>query len=81
MDLLSPTVFFGQKLLFKVAIMKTKSATIAFFSLLRLSFSSLFLFLLSFSFVTVILELFGLKKPSFSRLFTQMTANFVRLVF
>ena len=41
------TVFFGQKLLSKVAIIKTKSATIAIFSLL-LSFSSLFLFLLSF---------------------------------
>ena len=60
----------------KVAIIKTKSATIAFFS-----FSSLFLLLLSFSFVTVILELLGLKKPAFARLFTQMTANFVRLVF
>ena len=49
MDLLSPTVFFGQKLLFKVAIMKTKSASIAFFFsppflLLTLSFSA-FLFL------------------------------------
>ena len=32
------------------------------FSLLLLSFSSLFLFLLSFSFVTMILELLGLKK-------------------
>ena len=29
----------------------------------------------------VILELLGLKKPSFWRLFTQMTANFLRLVF
>ena len=35
----------------------------------------------SFSFVTVILELIGLKKPAFWRLFTQMTANVVRLVF
>ena len=65
MDLLSPTVFFGQKLLFKLAIMKTKSATIAFFLFSAFPFFSLFLFLLSFSFVTVILELFGLKKPSF----------------
>lgn len=35
------------------------------FLLFLLSFSSLFLFLLSFPFVTVILELFGLKKLSF----------------
>ena len=57
MDLLRPTV-----LISKVAIIKTKSATIAFF-LLLLSFSSLSLFLLSFFFVSVILELLGLKKP------------------
>ena len=57
MDLLRPTV-----LISKVAIIKTKSATIAFF-LLLISFSSLSLFLLSFFFVTVILELLGLKKP------------------
>ena len=42
----------------KIAITKIKSASIAFFSFLLLSFSSLFLFLLSFSFVTVILEPF-----------------------
>ena len=41
----------------KVAIIKTKRATIAFFL-----FSSVFLFLLSFSFVAVIVELLGLKK-------------------
>ena len=41
----------------KVAIIKTRSAF--------LSFSSVFLFLLSFSFVTVILQLMGLKKPTF----------------
>ena len=40
-----------------------------------------FLFLLSFFFVTMILELLGLKKHAFWRFFTQMTANFVRLVF
>ena len=51
------------------------------FSLLLLSSSSLSLSLLCFSFVSVILELMGLKKPAFRRLFTQMTANFVRLVF
>ena len=46
-----------------VAIIKTKSATAAF-SLLFLSFSSLFVFLLSFSFITAILELFWrLLKP------------------
>ena len=41
----------------KVAIIKTKRATIAFFL-----FSSLFLFLLPFSFVAVIVELLGLKR-------------------
>ena len=35
------------------------------FSLLLLSFSPLFPFLLSFFFVTVILELLGVKKPAF----------------
>ena len=54
----------------KVAIIKTKSATIAFFFLLLLSFFLLFLFLLSFSLITVILEILGLKKPAFWRLFT-----------
>ena len=44
---------------------KTTRVQPLLFSLLRLSFSSLFVFLLSFSFVTVILELFGLKKPYF----------------
>ena len=47
--------FFRPKTISKVAIIKTKSATIAFF----------FLFLLSFSFVTMILELLGLKKHAF----------------
>ena len=40
-----------------------------------------FLFLLSFSFVSMILELLGLKKHTFWRFSTQMTATFVRLVF
>ena len=45
---LRPTVFFGQKLSRnEVAIIKTRHATIAFFSSL-LSFSSLFVFLLFF---------------------------------
>ena len=61
--------------------MKTKRATIAFFFLLLLFFSSLFPFVLSFSFVTMILEDLGLKKRTFWRFFTQMTANFVRVVF
>ena len=65
----------------QVAIIKTKSTTTAF-SLLLPSFSSHFLFFsLSFSFVTVIWKLLGLKKPAFWRLFTQLTANFLRLVF
>ena len=47
-----------------------------FFSLLLLSSSSLFLFLLSFSFVRVILELIAHKKPAFWRLFTQNDGKF-----
>ena len=73
MDLSRPTVYFSAKIS-KVAIIKTKSATIAFFSsppflLLPLPF------LLSFSFVTVILEILGVKKPAIWNRFTQMTAN------
>ena len=60
-----------------VAIIKTKSATAAF-SLLLLSFSSLFVFLLSFSFITAILELF---LTPFDAFFNEMTAKMVRLVF
>ena len=41
----------------------------------------LILFLLSFSFVSVIFYLMGSKKPAFFRLFTQMTTNFVEQVF
>ena len=52
--------FFSAKNYFQRAITKTKSATIAFFL-----FSSLFLLVLSFFFVTVILELLGLEKPTF----------------
>ena len=71
--------FFRPKIISKVAITKTKSAT-AFFSsppflLLALSFGSFpfpsLLWFWSFS---------GLKKRAFWRFFTQMTANFVRLV-
>ena len=66
MDLLVQQFLFGQ--IFKVAIIKTKSATIKpFFSslpffLLALSFSP------SFSFVSVILELIAHKKPVFWRI-------------
>ena len=59
LDFLCPTVFFSAK----VAIVNTTSATIDF-SLLLVSSSSLFLLLLSFSFVRVILEQIGLKKPA-----------------
>ena len=53
--------FFRPKTIFKEAIIKTNSATIAFFSPFFL------LLTLSFSFVTMILELLGLKKRAFSR--------------
>ena len=72
--------FFRPKTLSKVAIIKTKSATMVFFFscppflLLALSF-------FPFSFVSVILELLGLKKHAFWCFFTQTTANFVWLVF
>ena len=54
MHLLRPTVFFGQKTILKVAIIKTEGATVAFFSsppflLLALSLSP-FLFLCSCDF-------------------------------
>ena len=51
------------------------------FSLLLLSSSSLFLFLLSFSFVSVILELIEPKKLAFWRLLTRLTTNFEKFVF
>ena len=60
MDLLRPTVFLRPKTISKIAIIKTKSEAIAFFFS-----SSLFLFLLSILFVSVILELIGSKKPAF----------------
>ena len=71
--------FFGQSIS-KVAIIATKSKTIAFFSsppflLLALFFSFPFPSLLWFW------SLSGLTKPAFWRLFTQMTSNFLRLVF
>ena len=73
--------FFRPKTISKVAIIITKIVTIAFFSsppflLLALSFSP-FLFLRYCDFGAVL----GLKKPAFWRLFTQMTANFLKLVF
>lgn len=67
----------------KVATIKTKITTMFFHSLLLLS-SSYFLFPISFShflsFVSVILQLMGPKKPACWRLFTLMTATFVSLV-
>ena len=72
MELLRPTMFFSTK----VAIIKTKSASIALFSS-----PTFFLVALSFSFVSMILKLIELKTPAFLRLFTQMTANFDSLVF
>ena len=81
MDLLRPTVFCPPKTLQKVAITKTESTTIAFFSsppffLLALSFSP-FLFLRYCD--------FGASRQSrnlpFDALFTQMTANFVTVGF
>ena len=65
MDLFACNSFFLPKTISKVAILKTKSAAIGFFSFLLLSFFSFVLFLLSFSFVTVILELLGLERPAF----------------
>ena len=70
--------FFWPTTIFKVAIIKTKSATIAFFSsspffLLALSFS-LFLFLHYCDFGAY-------RAQKTCLIFTQMTADFVRLVF
>ena len=63
MDLLRPTVYSGQKLQgsSKVAILKTKSVTIAFF-LLPLSLSSLFLFLFLLSFLLLRYYDFGASR-------------------
>ena len=61
--------------------MKTQSTTIAFFRFSPLFSPRSFFFL--FFFLPLYCD-FGasrLKKPAFWRLFTQMTANFVRLVF
>ena len=72
--------FFRPKTISKVAIIKPRVQRLLFFFssppflLLALSF-------IPFSFVTVILELLGLKKRAFWCFFTQTTANFVWLVF
>ena len=63
MDLFRPTVFFRPKTISKVVIIKTESATIAFFS--SPPFLLVALFLISFCFVTVILELLGLRNRPF----------------
>ena len=79
-------IFLGQNKPSFLAIIKTKSATTVFFSLLLLSSSSLCHFLLCFSFLGVILELISAvsaraqqrsTEPAFGRLFTQMTVKFV----
>ena len=62
---------FASNSFFKVAIIKTKSATVIVFSLLLLSSSSLLLFLLSFFFVSVTFELIRPQKTAFWSLFTQ----------
>ena len=78
----APNSFFWSKTIAKVrSYYKNKECNHCVFLFSSFLFSSLFLFLLSFSFFTVILELLRLKKPAFWHLFTQITANFVRLVF
>ena len=65
-----------------IAIIKTKSATIAFFSSPPVRFSSLFLLFFSFSFAGAgIIELIRRKKPTLWPFFNQMAVNFVRFVF
>ena len=64
-DLLRPTVFFGQK----VAIIKTKSATIVFFFFSSFPSSRSFFSPFLLFFVTMILELLGLKKRAFRPFF------------
>ena len=76
MDFFGPVAFFRPKTISKVAIIKNQEWDHFFFSLLLFSSSSLFLFLLSFSFVSVILELIAHKKPAFWRLFTQNDGKF-----
>ena len=55
--------FFRAKTIFKVAIIKTESATFLFFS--SPPFFLLALFFLSFSFFSVLLQLIGPKKSAF----------------
>ena len=65
-----------------IAIIKTKSATIAFFSSPPVRFSSLFLLFFYFSFAGAgIIELIRRKKPTLWPFFNQMAVNFVRFVF
>ena len=61
----------------EVALIKTKSTTIAFSS----SLSFLLLFLLPFLSLLWFSELLGLTKRAFWRLLSQMATNFVRLSF
>ena len=65
-----------------IAIIKTKSATIAYFSSPPVRFSSLFLLFFSFSFAGAgIIELIRRKKPTLWPFFNQMAVNFFRFVF
>ena len=70
-NVIAKWTFCVQQFFCSVLLQKLRVQPLLFF-LLLISFSSIFLFLLSFS--------FGLKKPVFWRLFPQMTANVVRLV-
>ena len=81
---LSPNGPFPSNSFSKVAIIKTKNATFAFFlSSFRSPRSSLF----SFTFPSLLgfwsfsAASWSHRKPAFWHLFTQMTANFVRLIF
>ena len=76
MDLLCPTAFFQAK---KVAIIKTKSAAIAFF--LYSSFPSPFSFFFSFAFSAVTVEPLGLRNLPFDAFSLKMRANSFTFVF
>ena len=81
---LSPNGPFPSNSFSKVAIIKTKDATFAFF---LSSFRSPRSFLFSFTFPSLLgfwsfsAASWSHRKPAFWHLFTQMTANFVRLIF
>ena len=76
MDLLRLTVFFRPKSPQYPLLKLREQPTIIFFSS-----PPFFLLTLSFSVVSVILQLTRPKKPAFSCLILQMAATFVRFVF